>query len=127
MLCCRAASRRAPLVLYLPNLESWAVYTQQVDAPTAAELTTPKAARSPGARAAKAPLGATATVALSPLSRLRPPASLASAMSPTGSAGSPFGRRPASAHPVADVLQRSGRPGCLTAGGGTSALKSPFR
>ena len=123
MLCCRAASRRALLVLYLPNLESWAVYTQQVDAPTAAELTTPKAARSPGARPAKSPLGAAATAAPSPLTRLHPPASLASAMSPTG----PFVRRPASAQPVADVLQRSGQPGCLTAGGGTSALKSPFR
>ena len=127
MLCRRAASRKAPLVLYLPHLESWAVYTQQVDAPTAAELTTPKAARSPGARLAKSPLGAVATAAQSPLTRLQPPASLASAMSPTGSTGSHFGRHPASAHPVAAVLQRSGQPGCLTAGGGTSALKSPFR
>ena len=127
MLCCRAASRRAPLALYLPNLESWAVYTQQVDAPTAAELTTPKAARSPGARLAKSPLGPAATAAPSPLTRLPPSASLAFAMSPTGSAGSPFARRPASAHPAADVLQRSGQPGCLTAGGRMSALKSPFR
>ena len=127
MLCCRAASRRAPLVLYLPNLESWAVYTQPVDAPTAAELTTPKAACSPCARLAKSPLGAAATAAPSPLTRLHPPASLAYAMSPEGSIGSPFVRRTASAHPVADVLQRSGQPGCLTAGGGTSALKSPFR